>query len=118
MILFHHYAIETSNLAKVLHFYQTVLGFHTEETFYFQGNKIVFLTLGSFRIELAESDEESNGDGPVHLCFETDGLDNIMEELDQADLTRVEGPYKLENGWRTVFYTGPAGELLEFLAMG
>lgn len=28
---------------------------------------------------------------------------------------KIEGPYKLQNGWKTVFYEGPNIEVIEFL---
>ena len=30
---------------------------------------------------------------------------------------RIEGPFKLKNGWETVFYQGPDNEVIEFLQM-
>ena len=47
------------------------------------------------------------------MCFE---VDNLYEVMDQFDSNRkIEGPYKLENGWETVFYEGPNQEVIEFL---
>lgn len=117
MVLFHHFAIETNRLEEVKDFYEKILGFQAEDTIEFQGKKLAFLTLGGFRIELVETDETVSGDGAIHLCFETASLTTMMKKLESAGLEKAEGPYKLENGWRTVFYKGMAGETLEFLTL-
>ncbi|RDU35758.1 glyoxalase/bleomycin resistance/dioxygenase family protein [Neobacillus piezotolerans] len=115
MVLFHHYAIETDRLKEVENFYKNILGFQLEETMDFRGKKLIFMTLGGFRLELVESIMRGGGEGSVHLCFETGSLDNLIKKLEKAGLEKVEGPYTLENGWKTVFYTGLGGETLEFL---
>ncbi|WP_409270134.1 VOC family protein [Neobacillus sp. SCS-31] len=115
MVEFHHYAIETDLLEEVAEFYKTTLGFRGENTMEFHGKKLIFMTLGGFRIELIEADEPRVGEGAIHLCFKTRELDGLIKKLQEAGLKMAEGPYTLENGWRTVFYTGLAGETLEFL---
>lgn len=117
MVLFHHFAIETNRLEEVKDFYEKILGFQVENIIEFHGKKLVFMTLGGFRIELVETDDLGSGEGDIHLCFETASLATMMSKLEGAGLDKVEGPYKLENGWRTVFYKGIAGETLEFLTL-
>ncbi|RHW42060.1 glyoxalase/bleomycin resistance/dioxygenase family protein [Neobacillus notoginsengisoli] len=114
MFKFHHYAIEAANIKEVLDFYQNVMGFRVENKVHFDGKKVLFLKLGDFRLELVE-DEAAEGAGNMHLCFEIDRLHQAMQRMEAAGLSTMEGPYELENGWRTVFYTGPAGETLELL---
>ncbi|WP_053366625.1 VOC family protein [Bacillus sp. FJAT-27245] len=116
MLLFHHCAIETNRLEEVEGFYKNILGFRVEDTIDFQGNKLIFLTLGGFRLELVQSDGPPRGDSIIHLCFEAGALDSMIKKIEHAGLEKAEGPYTLENGWRTVFYKGLAGETLEFLA--
>ncbi|WP_316568998.1 VOC family protein [Neobacillus sp. YIM B06451] len=115
MVEFHHYAIETNLLEEVAEFYKTALGFRDEKTIEFHGKKLIFLTLGVFRIELIEGDEPIQGNDSIHLCFQVGALDSIIKTVERAGLVKAEGPFTMENGWRSVFYTGIAGETLEFL---
>lgn len=104
----HHYGLEVSNLEDSVNFYKNLLGFTEEKRFRFMEEEIVFLTLDDFRVELIASNTLN-----AHICFEVSNLDRIMTML--AGLQKLEGPYKLDNGWQTVFYEGPSKELLEFL---
>ncbi|MEH7107648.1 VOC family protein [Bacillus sp. JJ1764] len=107
----HHFALEVSQLEESVAFYKKNLGFHEEGRILFMGEEIVFLKLGDFRMELI------SGDRPcvpsTHLCFEVECLSEITGLMNRNRL--LEGPYKLENGWETVFYSGPDGEIIEFL---
>ncbi|MEH7223735.1 VOC family protein [Bacillus sp. JJ1566] len=104
----HHYGLEVSNLEDSADFYKNHLGFQEELRFVFMEEEIVFLNLGGFRLELIASRTFN-----THICFEVSNLDKIMTKL--TGLRKVEGPYQLDNGWKTVFYEGPTKEILEFL---
>ncbi|MEH7386654.1 VOC family protein [Bacillus sp. JJ1521] len=104
----HHYGLEVSNLEDSVDFYKHFLGFQEEKRFRFMEEEIVFLTLDDFRIELISSNTIN-----AHICFEVSNLDRIITSL--TGLRKIEGPYRLDNGWQTVFYKGPTTEILEFL---
>lgn len=105
---FHHYGLEVTNMEEAITFYENVLGFQTESRFSFMEEEIMFLTLENFRLELIPGQQ-----GLTHLCFEVNNLFDVMKQL--GELQKLEGPYELQNGWKTVFYEGPHQEIIEFL---
>lgn len=107
---FHHYAVEVKDMKASIKFYQTYLGFQIEQTLSFMGEEMVFLTLGECRLELYPHHADVSKTHGIHLCFEVDDFSNIIR-----DVPVLEGPYQLENGWKTVFVEGPNHEMLEFL---
>lgn len=108
---FHHYALEVKNIEESVAFYKKYLGFQEECRMYFLEEEIVFLTLKDFRIELLSGHQKI--DRLTHLCFEVKHLQDVMNRF--GDYRKIDGPYKLENGWETIFYEGPNQEILEFL---
>ncbi|MCH1626045.1 VOC family protein [Ferdinandcohnia quinoae] len=110
----HHIGIEVRNIDEGISFYTTQLNFRVENHFTFMDEEIVFLTSKDFRIELIATQEKSSTvNNHTHTCFEVRNLDEIMKSFNNVPI--VEGPYTLENGWKTVFYKGPHGEIIEFL---
>lgn len=106
----HHIGLEVENLEEAISFYKNLLGFEVEDRFSFMGEKIAFLTLKAFRIELIENQLERKS---THICFEVTDLHDIMNDFPAMEI--LEGPYSLQNGWKTVFYEGPNKEQIEFL---
>ncbi|WP_010285133.1 VOC family protein [Bacillus timonensis] len=105
---FHHYGLEVNNLEDSVTFYKNHLGFKEEKRLRFMAEEVVFLTLGSFRLELISSNRLN-----THICFEVINLNMAMTQL--MGFQKIEGPYKLDNGWQTVFYEGPNQEIVELL---
>jgi len=108
---FHHYALEVNNIEKSMAFYKKYLDLKEEKRLFFMGEKIVFLASGDFRLELISGQQKN--DKTTHICFEVNDLHEVMNRFD--DIRKIEGPYKLQNGWETVFFEGPNQEILEFL---
>ncbi|MBB4825060.1 catechol 2,3-dioxygenase-like lactoylglutathione lyase family enzyme [Sporosarcina luteola] len=106
----HHYGLDVKDLEQSTSFYQDLLNLKIETRFSFMEEEIVFLASGGFRLELIKTEEEEK---TIHICFEVADLLEVMNRLDCAD--RLEGPYELPNGWKTVFYKGPSQEILEFI---
>ncbi|MEH7307014.1 VOC family protein [Neobacillus drentensis] len=105
---FHHYGIEVTNLEESVAFYKKHLGLEEERRIFFMGEEIVFLAAGDFRLELISSPCEG-----THLCFEVNDLNVAINQFDAN--RKIEGPYKLDNGWKTIFFEGPNNEVIEFL---
>ncbi|KIY21740.1 MULTISPECIES: VOC family protein [Mesobacillus] len=106
----HHYGLEVTNLEESINFYTDLLGLELESRHSFLGEEIALLASGHFRLELVCHSQSTN---TTHLCFETSDLQQVIKTLGSNQI--AEGPYKLDNGWQTVFYEGPDQELIEFL---
>ncbi|OCA91513.1 hypothetical protein A8F94_01615 [Bacillus sp. FJAT-27225] len=113
---FHHFAIETNNLTETADFYVNKLGFVIKEKVLFEGTEVLFLDLEGFTSELCEISEERNDSSQTHFCFETPDLKAFIDRMSGWGFMPTEGPFKLENGWETVFFEGPSGETIEFLS--
>lgn len=111
---FHHFAIEVKDLETSIAFHQKYLGLHEEVRLQFNKENIVFLARNEFRLELISGGQQNLSQG-VHICFEVDSVEEIMKTFREDGIFASEGPYKLRNGWETVFYEGPDNEIIEFL---
>ncbi|MFO1442068.1 VOC family protein [Bacillus sp. Bva_UNVM-123] len=109
----HHYAIEVDDLEEAIIFYKNLLGLEIESQFAFMNEEITFLASDNFRLELIATTENVK---TTHICFEVDNLLDVVHLMDRN--RKLEGPYKLQNGWETVFYKGPNQEIIEFLKIG
>lgn len=114
-MFFHHYALEVRNVSATKEFYQKILGFAEEDGISYQGKVIDFLLLDGFRMEILENKQACAKNDRTHLCFEVRNLDQKIELMKNLGHLPSEGPYQLENGWKTVFYIGPDEETIEFL---
>ncbi len=110
---FHHFAVEVENLEESITFYKKLLGLEIESQFSFMDEKIVFLASDDFRLELIANPEDVK---TTHICFEVNNLCEVMNEIDSKQ--KLEGPYKLQNGWEIVFYEGSNQEIIEFIQIG
>lgn len=116
---FHHFAIEVKDLETSAAFYLRYFGLQEERRFLFNREKIIFLKADDFRLELISSIEQSSSNpASVHLCFEVDSIKEVTQPFNENGIFPIEGPYKLENGWETVFYQGPDNEVIEFIQIG
>ncbi|WP_342432442.1 VOC family protein [Neobacillus sp. FSL H8-0543] len=113
---FHHLAIEVNDLETSSAFYQDYLGLQEERRMIFDDEELIFLVRNDFRLELIFSGpQQQSTPQAVHLCFEVDRIGDIVNRFAKRGRAPLEGPYVLENGWKTVFYEGPDHEVLEFL---
>jgi lactoylglutathione lyase len=108
----HHYGLEVANLEESIKYYTDLLGLELESRHSFLGEEIAFLASSHFRLELVCHPDSNNS---AHLCFEISDLQQVIDNLGRNKI--AEGPYKLNNGWETVFYKGPNHEMIEFLQM-
>lgn len=110
---FHHYAMEVNNLEESIAFYKKYFALKEENRIFFMEEEIVFLAAKDFRLELISNQHEKSYVKTAHLCFEVNDLHEVMNQFDGN--RKIEGPYKLQNGWETVFFEGPDQEIIEFL---
>jgi lactoylglutathione lyase len=111
----HHAGIQVQNLDESIQFYETVFGFQVEQYLMLPGEKIVFLKKGDIRIELIESEEFLVSFSSIHISWQVEDIEYWMGTLRDKGLHPAEGPYKLKNGWVTIFYKGLNNEVIELL---
>jgi lactoylglutathione lyase len=112
---FHHWALEVNDLTRSQTFYEKYLGFSNQRRVYFDGEEIIFLEHDGFRLELYQGKSVGEVSKRTHFCFEVDNLAEKMREMQERELEPFEGPFTLDNGWKTIFYLGPDKEVIEFL---
>lgn len=111
----HHIGIHVSKLESSTQFYEKFFQFTAVESIQLPGESIVFLENGGMKLELMQQESEAPVVTENHFCWNVEDLDEWMNHLRQAGLSPAEGPLQLNNGWKTVFYEGPDGELIELL---
>jgi lactoylglutathione lyase len=111
----HHAGIQVKNLDVSILFYERVFDFKIEQFLTLPGEKIAFLKKGNVRIELIELDDNPATFSPIHLSWQVEEIEEWLKRLGGQGLYPLEGPYKLENGWVTVFYEGPDHEVIELI---
>ncbi|WP_062105658.1 VOC family protein [Bacillus niameyensis] len=111
----HHSGIEVRNLDDSISFYERMFDFKIEQFLTWSGEKIAFLKNDDVRIELIEAENTPDLCHSVHVAWQVDDIESWMKRLDGKGLSPSEGPYKLKNGWITVFYEGLDGEVIELI---
>ena len=111
--MLHHIGIYVTDLEKSLQFYETILPVETKETLNWNSLELMFLRGEGFVLELIPATLPDSR--TTHIAFAVESVETKIMELQQLEITPTEGPYKLENGWQTVFYEGPDGEEIEFI---
>jgi lactoylglutathione lyase len=115
MFKLHHVALEVVDLIISADFYQTLLHLTEERRLSILGEEILFLVHEDFRLELIEKANSGKNFDRTHLCFQIDSISDILLRLNDLEISLLEGPHYLDNGWKSVFAKGPDGEILEFL---
>jgi lactoylglutathione lyase len=113
--MIHHIGIYITDLEKSLQFYETILPVQNKETMNWNDKELVFLNGEGFSLELIPSTLPDSK--TTHIAFALECVETKIKELLQLQIAPSEGPYTLENGWRTVFYDGPDGEEIEFIQL-
>lgn len=114
----HHFAIEVSDLEKSIAFYEGMVGYHLEKRFQWGTERIAFLKLGSSRLELVQPERFVPRLSNSHLAFEVEDVKEVCDRLVGDGYSLEEGPFTWETGCKSVFFSGPDGELLEFIEAG
>ncbi len=93
-------------------FYKGLLGLHFKNRIDFFNEDIIFLEGEGVQIELIKKTAPPSS---AHLAFSTDSIHKTVHSLKNKGIFPADGPYTLDNGWKTVFYEGPDGETIEFI---
>lgn len=113
---FHHFAIEVKDLETSVAFYKDYLGLQEEQRIVYNEEKNVFLVSDDFRLELTSDGRQPVDPHPAaHICFEVNSINEVIQRFNKNGIAALEGPFKLENDWETVFFEGPNHEVIEFL---
>jgi lactoylglutathione lyase len=113
----HHIGINVKNLEVSKRFYQTHFGFSEEFTTVVGNEQILFLSRNEEWLELIYDSDVAPSHFHVHFAWEVEDLIGEINRLSHMGLEPVDGPILLENGWKAVFYEGPAGELIELISI-
>ncbi|MCJ7841909.1 VOC family protein [Lederbergia sp. NSJ-179] len=111
----HHAGIDVRNLDHSISFYESMFDFKMEQFLTLSGEKIAFLKNEDVKIELIELEDIPPPCHSVHIAWQVEDIESWMKRLRGKGLSSSEGPYKLKNGWVTVFYEGLDGEVIELI---
>ncbi|MBO0994439.1 VOC family protein [Bacillus sp. SD088] len=111
----HHAGIDVRNLDDSISFYERMFNFKIEQYLTLSGEKIAFLQNEDVRIELIKSADSPLPCHSIHIAWRVEDIESWVKKLKGKGLSSSDGPYKLKNGWVTVFYEGPDGEIIELI---
>ena len=110
-----HLAVVVQDLEEAMAFWEDALGLTVErvETEPAEQSVVAFLPIGDGEIELVKPTTEDSGTakflakrgpGMHHICFEVEGLDEMLERLKANGIRLInETPVQKENGVRYAF---------------
>jgi glyoxylase I family protein len=121
-----HVGLNCRDLVQTENFYRTWFGFERARVVGEGADRIVFLRRGSAYLELFGSAAPPSAvpaadDGPHrpgvvrHLAFQTDRLDDFLDDIDGVVPVTL-GPLRFDEvipGWRTVWVSDPDGVVVE-----
>ncbi|MDM5318303.1 VOC family protein [Fictibacillus sp. b24] len=110
--MLHHVGIYVSDMKRSSEFYELILPVTAKEKLTWNDTELLFLKGEGFQIELIHAAFDH---AATHIAFSVTSVTEKINELKQAGVTPIEGPYELPNGWSTVFYEGPDDEEIEFI---
>ena len=118
-----HGAFRVRNLEDAIRFYVDKLGFKLlffvdSEQF---GEKGVFLEYNGARLELIETNGTSYHptvpERPYcpHLCFETENMDEVIDNLQKHGIKILDGPNEIPGSERWLYFADLDGNVLEYI---
>lgn len=117
----HHIAIFTRNFEEMERFYTETLEFPVTRRWDDKG--IIFIDIGSTKIELIRKDGEGSGEKPVglgqgiginHIALHVESVDEAFRELQGLEVQTLSGPADFQEV-RIAFFTDPDGNVLELV---
>ncbi|TFH50309.1 MAG: VOC family protein [Methanothrix sp.] len=116
-----HTRMRVSDMEQTLAFYREVLGLEVvEQKISPRGSQLAFLAVPNSEelIELCSfptSGAVKVQEDLVHLAFEVDDLDGIIQELQAKGIPVTDGPTESSSGSRFIFIDAPDGYEIEFI---
>ena len=111
-----HVGIMTADAQKCVDFYCQNLGFRPYHTGKIGPMTLTFVENGGLVVEFIAAGEAKPGGAVDHIAIEVQGIEALAEEL-RAKGIQVgpvgSAPGLFPNGFKNVFFTGPAGEKIE-----
>ncbi|KHF39722.1 hypothetical protein [Halalkalibacter okhensis] len=98
----HHIGIVVSNIEALKAFIPLLPEWKVESEFSFMGEKLLFVQTHSLIIEFIEGDPTPY---PFHIAYQVPNLETHMQTWKPPASYKPCGPFVLENGWKTVFYS-------------
>ncbi len=122
-----HIGLAVASIERALDFWRDALGLipSPPEEVPVEGVRVVFLPVGSTRVELLEPLDpsspiarflEKRGEGIHHICLRVDDLDGALRDLVARGATIVPPPVRVGAGGRRIAFVHPrstGGVLLE-----
>ncbi|MDR7074921.1 VOC family protein [Fictibacillus barbaricus] len=115
-MMLHHIGMYVENLERSVAFYEKIVTIQSMEKLNWNDTKLLFIKGEGFQLELIQDAHEVTKG--AHIAFTVMSIEEKIRELQYQGLSPSEGPYQVENGWKTVFYEGPDGEEIEFIELG
>lgn len=113
----HHVGIYVNDLDAAEKFYQAMFHFQVEKRITMDNEVITFLIQKDVRIELIHANGKMHVSKGTHMTWEIENLAEWLKKLKRKGLSPCEGPIRLKNGWKTVFYEGVNGEIIELIEL-
>ncbi|SDN54891.1 lactoylglutathione lyase [Fictibacillus solisalsi] len=109
----HHYGIVVRNLGEAADFYLKAFNMKVIIETEWEGETLLFVGNDEQKIELIQ--QKKNQDDGAHTAFQIDCIEDMIHRLQNEGFLPLEGPFLLNNGWKTVFYELPEGGWVEFI---
>ncbi len=114
-----HIGIRAGDPQKCADFYCRRLGFRPYHQAEMGPVRLVFVENGGMVVEFVGIGDKPEGGAVDHIAIEVQGIEALAEELKAAGV-RMDGPVAsapslFPNGFKNVFFTGPAGERIELV---
>jgi lactoylglutathione lyase len=114
----HHAGVHVADLERSIAFYGEVFGLRVVERFAFGGEELAFLSVGSARLELIQSESGQRTTGVVdHVALRVDDLDALLGRLRTRGVTVLDlQPVPVPQlQARIAFCLGPDAERIELV---
>ncbi|MDM5196973.1 VOC family protein [Fictibacillus enclensis] len=109
----HHYGIIVRNVWNAADFYLKAFNMKVIFESDWEGEHLLFVGNDEWKIELIQQKE--NQDDSAHTAFQIESMEHMIHRLQNKGILTLEGPFLLNNGWKTVFYELPEGGWIEFI---
>lgn len=116
-----HTRMRVSDMEMTIAFYRDVLGLEVlERKVSPRGSELAFLAVPNSDEVIELCSFPASGpvrvqEDLVHLAFEVDNLDHIMDELKAKDIRITDGPTRSSSGSRFIFIDAPDGYEIELI---